>query len=344
MRREILHGADFCAVTEDGRLVEYIPLEDGAGQSRGGDIVLGKAERMMPGLACAFVDIGRRRSGFLPLKEDSRSFQGGPLRSGEKLVLQIKKEETGEKGAFLTRDVTLPGTLVILMPMNRYIGVSGQVADEGERRRLKEIGSRVAGDRFGLVLRLAAEGAEEKAGRAEAENLLDRWNALLAEAEHIGVAGTVLYHDSPLDRLREDYLARGVDAVRETETLEGDLARQRKLAGERKVPLPGGGNLVIDRCEAMTVIDVNTAAAHAGGSKEATVLETNMEACEAAAEQIRLRDLAGIIIIDFIDLESPEDRDRVEERLRECFARDRVKTVIHGWTSLGLMEMTRKRR
>jgi len=341
MRREILHGTDFCAVTEDGRLVEYIPLEN-AGQ--GGDIVLGKAERMMPGLACAFVDIGRRRSGFLPLKEDSRSFQGGPLRSGEKLILQVKKEETGEKGAFLTRDVTLPGSLVILMPMNRYIGVSGQITDEGERKRLKEIGGRIAEERFGLILRLAAEGAEEEAVRAETETLLDRWKTLLLEAERIGVAGTVLYHDSPLDRLREDYLARGVDAVRETGALEGDLARQRKLAEERKVPLPGGGNLVIDRCEAMTVIDVNTAAAHAGGDKEATVLETNLEACEAAAEQIRLRDLSGIIIIDFIDLQSTEDREKVAERLKDCFARDRVKTVIHGWTSLGLMEMTRKRR
>ena len=159
-----------------------------------------------------------------------------------------------------------------------------------------------------------------------------------------GKAGTVLIHDSPLDRLCEDYRARGIDAVRETERLEGDLARQRKQAEERRVSLPGGGNLVIDRCEAMTVIDVNTAAAHGGGDKEATVLETNLEACEAAAEQIRLRDLGGIIIIDFIDLDAPEDRDRVAKRLEECFDRDRVKTVLHGWTSLGLMEMTRKRR
>ena len=344
MRREILHGPDFCAVTEDGRLVEYIPLEESREAGRSGDLVLGRAERMMPGLGCAFVDIGRRRSGFLPLQEDSRSFRGGPVRSGEKFIVQIRKEETGEKGAFLTRDVTLPGTLVILMPMNRYIGVSGKLRDEAERGRLKEIGSRVAADRFGLVLRLAAEGAGEEEIRREAESLLKRWEAALVQAENAGKAGTVLIHDSPLDRLCEDYRARGIDAVRETERLEGDLARQRKQAEERRVSLPGGGNLVIDRCEAMTVIDVNTAAAHGGGDKEATVLETNLEACEAAAEQIRLRDLGGIIIIDFIDLDAPEDRDRVAKRLEECFDRDRVKTVLHGWTSLGLMEMTRKRR
>ena len=106
-------------VTEDGRLVEYISLEENREAGQSGDQVLGRAERMMPGLGCAFVDIGRRRSGFLPLQEDSRSFRGGPVKSGEKFIVQIRKEETGEKGAFLTRDVTLPGTLVILMPMNR---------------------------------------------------------------------------------------------------------------------------------------------------------------------------------------------------------------------------------
>lgn len=340
MKREILYGGGFCAVTEDGRLVEYLRTEN---ENASGDLVSGRVDRMMPGLDCAFVDIGRRKNGFLPLREESKTFQGGSLRSGEKILVQVKKEETGEKGAFLTRDLTLPGETVILMPMNRYIGVSSRVTDEGARKRLRDLGAELAGGRFGLVMRLAAEEATEETVRAEAEALLEKWEALQAAAQN-AKPGTALLHDSPLERLREDYLGRGIDAVRETAELDGDLLRQLKQSEGRKVPLPGGGNLVIDRCEAMTVIDVNTGGTRGADSKEATVLETNLEACAAAAEQIRLRDLSGILLIDFIDMEEERDREQVKERLEQCFARDRVKTVVHGWTKLGIMEMTRKRR
>lgn len=341
MRREILYGADFCAVTENGRLVEYIPLED-ADQAGAGSLVLGRVDRLMPGLDCAFVDVGRKKSGFLPMKEDSRSFRGGPLRSGETLLLQIRKEETGEKGVFLTRDVSLPGTGVILMPMNRFVGVSGRIADETERQRLRETGKRIAGDRFGLVMRLAAERMAEEALRQETEALLEKWERLL-EKSRTGKAGDVLHRESEAERLAADYRGRGIDGIREVPALDAELSRQLKAAGERRIALPGGGNLVLDRCEAMTVIDVNTASDHSGQNKAATVLETNLEACESAAEQIRLRNLSGIVILDMIDMAAEEDREQVLERLRQCFARDRVKTVIHGWTRLGLIEMTRKR-
>ena len=168
MRRMILRGPDFCAVTEDGRLVEYIRTDP---KEQSGDILLGKIDRMMPGMNCAFADIGRKKNGFLPLEENGKTFREEKPKSGETLILQIRKEETGEKGAFLTRDITLAGTYVILMSKNRYIGVSSRIEDAGERERLKQLGHEIAGDRFGLVMRHSAPEAGPEEIREEAETL-----------------------------------------------------------------------------------------------------------------------------------------------------------------------------
>ena len=340
MVRKIICGSGFCAVLEDGALVEYIPNDPG---DQCGDILLGKTDRLMPGMNSAFVDIGRKKSGFLPLDENSGSFTGGNIRSGESLTVQIKKEETGTKGAFLTRDITLPGTTVILMPMNRYIGVSSRIAEESVRERLKKEGRKIAADRFGLVMRKAAEETDIDTVRQEAEDLYGIWQRTAEKASRGGKPGSILYSGNITDRLCEDYARDGIEMIPETTEADADIARQLRNAKERIVRLPGGGNIVLDRCEAMTVIDINTASATDAGSKERTILETNLEACSIIAQQIRLRNLSGIILIDFIDMDHETDRSMVLTRLTECFSRDRIKTVIHGWTSLGLIEMTRKR-
>lgn len=340
MKRIILNGSGYCAVTEDGKLMEYIP-EDPADQS--GVILLGKIGRLMPGLNCAFVDIGRKKNGFLPLDEESGTFSGGKIRSGETLLLQVKKEETGEKGAFLTRDITLPGKLVILMPMNRYIGVSNRITDEDTRVRLKRIGNSAAGGKFGLVLRNAASGAKEDEILEEAGMLSEAWDTICEKAQQGGRPGKTFRMNDPLTRLMEDYASGGFELRTEAGDTEPEIARQLKQAGEHTIRLPGGGNIVIDRCEAMTVIDVNTSSFAGSGSKDQTVLRTNLEACVTIAQQVRLRNLGGIILIDFIDMEDETDRSLVLGKLAESFAPDRIKTVIHGWTRLGLIEMTRKR-
>ena len=340
MIRNIIQGSGFSAVTEDGILVEYIK-EDPSGQC--GDIVTGRIDRLMPGLNCAFVDIGRKKSGFLPLDEQSSSFTGSKPKSGEKAIFQIKKEETGSKGAFLTRDLTLPGTMVILMPLNRFIGVSSRTEEEETRERLKQFGREIAAGRFGLVLRKAAETADAETIRGEAESLYEQWTALAAAADSAGKPGSVLRSGSTAEQLRQDYASRGIDMVQETEALNPEIQRQLTAALERKLTLPGGGNIVVDRCEAMTVIDVNTASFSGHGMKEQTILETNLEACRMIAQQVRLRNISGIILIDFIDMDRDTDRTRVQQELTECFSYDRIKTVVHGWTSLGLLEMTRKR-
>ncbi len=340
MKRTIIAGAGWCAVIEDGRLMEYIPSGT---ESVSGSILTGRVGRLMHGMNCAFIEIGRKKNGFLPLDEESNSFTDGPVRSGETLLLQIKKEETGEKGAFLTRDITLAGSLVIVMPMNRYIGVSGRIKEEAVRDRLKQTGTKIAGGRFGLVMRNAAEGADENEIRAEAETLFVRWKEIERQAAQSGKPGTVFNQDNPLERLKADYVSGGYEIAKETGEPGPEIKRQLKEASERTLRLPGGGNIVIDRCEAMTVIDVNTASFAGAGSKERTVTETNLEACELIAQQSRLRNLGGIILIDFIDMETETDRSLVSDRLAECFAADRIKTVLHGWTKLGIMEMTRKR-
>jgi len=340
MKRLIISGSGFCAVTEDGILVEYFPAEQA---DECGNILLGRVDRMMPGMKCAFVDIGRKRNGFLPLDEESATFTGKPVHSGDKMIMQIKKEETGEKGVFLTRDISLPGRFVILMPMNRYIGVSGRVRNEETRRALKNIGEEIANGKYGLILRNAASETDEEEIRAEAGRLFGEWLIIRNKALEGGSPGRILRSFDPASQLREDYTAGGYEEVKETKGPDAEILAQLKLAAEKKLRLPGGGNIVIDRCEAMTVIDVNSASSGTGGTKDKNILQTNLEACKLIADQVRLRNLAGIIMIDFIDMKEETDQSLVEEQLKNCFACDRVKTVIHGWTRLGIMEMTRKR-
>ena len=340
MKRVITDGPGYCAVTEDGILVEYIRKDD---RDQSGSIVTGRVERLMPGMDCAFVDIGRKKSGFLPLKEESNSFKENGIRSGETLILQIKKEETGSKGAFLTRDIMLPGSLVIVMPMNRYIGVSNRIKEETIREELKRTGHQISGGRFGLVMRNAALTAQKDMIHDEAEKLFATWIRIAEQAKRAGCPGELYAVNDPLIRLKEDYAASGYETNTVSQSPSADFIRQLGMATERTIRLPGGGNVVIDRCEAMTVIDVNTASSIGTGNKERTVLETNLEACKTIAQQIRLRNLGGIILIDFIDMDNETDKSMVFSRLSECFSADRIKTVIHGWTKLGLMEMTRKR-
>lgn len=364
MERVIVRGPGFCAVTEDGVLVEYLQRD----ASQGGDILGGTVERMMPGIGGAFVSIGRKKAGFLPLRENSQSFAAEPLRSGTRIPVQVKKEETGGKGAFLTRDLTLAGTYVLLMPLNRYIGVSSRIQAEEDRERLRAIGRELVeqlsdgplAEPFGVVMRAAALQADRTQLGAETAELLREWTCIQEKIREGFSDGEVLYHQDPMGQMIAEYEAKGAVRILEAETLPADLRRQLSEAGERKIRIRNGGNIVIDRCEAMTVIDVNSGSAGAGqghgrygngagrsgqgaGGSGFAYLETNLAACETIAAQIRLRNLGGMILIDFIDMETENDRNRVADRMREALSSDRRKTVVHGWTRLGILEMTRKR-
>ncbi len=346
------------ALVEDGRLCEYLlDAADAAAEA----IYAGRVERVVPGMKAAFVDIGQEKNGFLPLEERSAIFP--QLQTGDRVLVQVKKEAQGTKGAFLTRDITLCGETVILMPMNRYVGCSSRVEDEGTRGALIALGKDIAKDSFGLIMRNAAETAAEDTIRAETKALCSLWDTISREAPTAHVPSVVHRPRTQLDALIDDYRHRGIDRfITDDEqlaselvsiapvTLAGDrlmeiarLTHQRDKALQRHVWLDSGASLVIDPCEAMTVIDVNTAKFTGKKNLSETILKTNLEACREIARQVRLRNISGIILIDMIDMETPEQHQQVLAALQAAFSADRVKTVIHGFTSLGLIEMTRKR-
>lgn len=348
------------ALVEDGKLCEYL-LDDEASATEA--IYAGRVERVMSGMKAAFVDIGQEKNGFLPLEEHGQAALLPRLQAGDTVMVQVKKEAQGSKGAFLTRDVTLCGETVILMPMNRYVGCSSRVTEESSRKALLGLGKEISGGAFGLIMRHGAENAAEEVIRVETDELRSLWEHVRQAAPTAHVPSMLHKPRTQLESLIDDYRHRGIDRfVTDDEglaeklsaiapvTLAGsqlmDIARlthQRDKALQRHVWLDSGASLVIDPCEAMTVIDVNTAKFTGKRNLSETILKTNLEACKEIARQVRLRNVSGIILIDMIDMEEPEHRQRVLDMLSEAFANDRVKTVIHGFTSLGLIEMTRKR-
>lgn len=347
------------AVCEDNRLVEYLLDRQ---QNSTEAICQGKVERVVNGMKAAFVDIGQEKNGFLPLEENSKTAVLPKLQAGQRVLVQIRKEAQGTKGAFLTRDVSLCGEYVLLMPVNRYVGVSARIEDESVRSELRRIGQELTGGQFGLVMRASAQYAALESIQEEVQRLMTQWQEVSKAAPTAHAPSVILKPRTMLESVIEDYRSRGIDrmvtddaalaeimqavmpvTLTQTDPMTEKVYKQRNEALGRHVWLPSGGSLVIDRCEAMTVIDVNTAKFTGKRDIEDTVLRLNLEACGEIARQVRLRNLSGIILMDMIDMNSEEHRRQVLEELERCFALDRVKTVIHGFTSLGLIEMTRKK-
>jgi ribonuclease E len=304
------------------------------------------------------------------------------LSSGDTVLTQVTKDPIGHKGARLTSQISLPGRYLVYVPEGQMTGISRKLPDT-ERARLKAILKEVVPDHAGVIVRTAAEGASEEELRADVERLTKIWDKIKAKAESAGAkkAGSggapALLHGEPdltvrviRDVFTEDFTSLVVsgdkawDEVSQyVEDVAPDLAPrlQRWTAEEdvfaahrideslakamdRKVWLPSGGSLVIDRTEAMTVVDVNTGKfVGSGGNLEETVTKNNLEAAEEIVRQLRLRDIGGIIVIDFIDMVLESNRDLVVRRLLECLGRDRTKHQVAEVTSLGLVQMTRKR-
>lgn len=357
------------AVVDKGKLVEFY-AEDTDETTLVNAVILGRVENVAAGVKAAFVNIGQPQNGFLPLAE-MESFQKQeaekPLISGEDVIVQVKKDAKGEKGAFLTRDIALPGQTVIYMPLNRYVGVSKRVTDDTEREKLTEMGRRVAADKYGLIMRYAALLATEDEVKDEITALKALWENLQGKAIY-QKAPAVLYKDpSALTSLVRDYAPRyqmGItcgDAVNrmpsppnglmweQLSEIELDsvwratrIDEQLHTALSRTVPLKNGGTLVIDEREALSTVDVNSAK-YIGEKDGNLALEQNLMSCTEIARQIRLRNLSGIVLVDFIDMRSDEDRKAVTDQLETEMSRDRTKTVVHGFTRLGLLEITRKR-
>ncbi|MFF3441277.1 Rne/Rng family ribonuclease [Streptosporangium sp. NPDC002721] len=374
-------GRTQIAVLEDGVLVEHYVNRE-ASQSYVGNVYLGKVQNVLPSMEAAFVDIGKGRNAVLYAGEvnfDTAGLEGQPkrievaLKSGQSVLVQVTKDPMGHKGARLTSQISLPGRYLVYVPDGSMTGISRKLPDK-ERTRLKSILKKVMPENAGVIVRTAAEGASEDELARDVARLSAQWENIQRKAKSAS-APELLSSEPDLtvrvvrDVFNEDF-ASLVVAGDVWETVDeyvryvaphladrlsrweegGDVFAAYRIdeqiakAMERKVWLPSGGSLVIDRTEAMTVVDVNTGKfTGQGGNLEETVTRNNLEAAEEIVRQLRLRDIGGIIVIDFIDMVLENNRDLVLRRLLECLARDRTKHQVAEVTSLGLVQMTRKR-
>jgi ribonuclease E len=369
-------------VLEDGVLVEHY-VDKATHQSFVGNVYLGKVQNVLPSMEAAFVDIGKGRNAVLYAGEvnfDASGLEGeskrieSALKSGQSVLVQVTKDPVGHKGARLTSQVSLPGRYLVYVPGGSMMGISRKLPDK-ERARLKQILKQVMPEGAGVIVRTAAEGASEEELSLDVARLSAQWEAIDRKAKAANPP-ELLYSEPDLtirvvrDIFNEDFSKlvvsgdQGWDLVDEyvryvaphlADRLdhwqdEQDAFAQYRIdeqlakALDRKVWLPSGGSLVIDTTEAMTVVDVNTGKfTGQGGNLEETVTRNNLEAAEEIVRQLRLRDVGGIIVIDFIDMVLESNRDLVLRRLLECLARDRTKHQVAEVTSLGLVQMTRKR-
>jgi ribonuclease E len=376
-------GRTQIAVLEDGILVEhYVDRE--SSQSYVGNVYLGKVQNVLPSMEAAFIDIGKGRNAVLYAGEvnfDTAGLEGQPkriesaLKSGQSVLVQVTKDPIGHKGARLTSQISLPGRYLVYVPDGSMTGISRKLPDK-ERTRLKSILKKVMPENAGVIVRTAAEGASEEELSRDVARLSAQWENIQRKVKSSSPP-ELLYSEPDLtirvvrDVFNEDFSSLVVagdetwDTIQEyvryvAPHLEDRLSRWEEEKGdvfaayrideqiakalERKVWLPSGGSLVIDRTEAMTVIDVNTGKfTGQGGNLEETVTRNNLEAAEEIVRQLRLRDIGGIIVIDFIDMVLESNRDLVLRRMLECLARDRTKHQVAEVTSLGLVQMTRKR-
>ncbi len=370
------------AVLEDDILVEHY-VSHQADQSMAGNVYLARVQNVLPGMEASFVDIGRGRNAVLYAGEvnwDAAGLDGKPRRielafkAGDTVMVQVTKDPIGHKGARVTAQISLAGRYLVYVPAGGVTGISRKLPDT-ERNRLKKLLREVIPPDAGVIVRTAAEGASEDELRADVERLKRQWQGI-EQAAATGKAPQLLRGEPDMairvvrDIFNGDFdslTIQGEDTWNSLSAYVGQVApdlleRLHRFVGDkdvfsesrideqlakgmaRKVYLPSGGSLVIDRTEAMTVIDVNTGKfIGKGGTLEETMTLNNLEAAEEIVRQLRLRDIGGIIVIDFVDMLLEANRDRVLRRLIECLGRDRTKHQVAEVTSLGLVQMTRKR-
>ena len=376
------------AVLEDRRLCEY-HFERGNMKKLSGNIYAGRVENVLPGMNAAFVDIGMKKNAFLhagDINFDTRDLQElksrlenrrieKMVRPGQMITVQVVKEPGGSKGPRISGSITLPGRLSVLLPTEKYAGVSKKIEDEAERKRLAAIAQRLT-EKYGsgIIIRTAGEGADEAEIARDYENVLATWKGIDAAARHSAVPALIQPDGDICLRAIRDMMDESVDVIRtddprcfedlrkyaamltpafaerieyaESETPLFDLYRvdhQLDKAMERHVWLKSGGSLVIDETEALTVIDVNTGKFVGSDSLEDTIFKLNLEAAEEIARQLRLRDIGGIIVIDFIDMKDAVRREALVDEFKALLRNDKNRTNVLGMTALGLVEMTRKK-
>ena len=372
----------------DGQRLYDLDIESPGHEQKKANIYKGKITRIEPSLEAAFVDYGAERHGFLPLKEISREYfpsnysnHGRPnikdvLREGQEVIVQIDKEERGNKGAALTTFISLAGSYLVLMPNNPRAGGISRRIEGDDRTELKEALSALElPEGMGLIVRTAGVGKSAEALQWDLSFRMKHWEAIKKAAESRPAPFLIHQESNVIVRAFRDYLRQDIGEILIDNPKVLELARQHiaalgrpdfsskiklytgeiplfshyqiesqiESAFQREVRLPSGGSIVIDTTEALTAIDINSARATRGGDIEETAFNTNLEAADEIARQLRLRDLGGLIVIDFIDMTPVRHQRAVENRLREAVRQDRARIQISHISRFGLLEMSRQR-
>jgi ribonuclease E len=377
------HGdRDQIAVLEESVLVQHYVTRTGA-KSMVGNIYMGRVQNVLPGMEAAFVDVGRGRNGVLYAGEVNYTPEDleGPaprieqiLKPGQAVLVQVTKDPMGGKGARLTANLSLAGRFLVLAPNQNLSGISRRLGDEA-RRTLKSILKKMKPPEHGVIVRTAAEGASEEAIERDLRRLLAVWEDIEKRSKKVK-APAVLYEEPELTVrvvrdlfTDEEFRGLATDSPRVHEKVmeyvrevapdladkitlhtgklpvfeEHRVVEQIHKALDKKVWLPSGGYLFIERTEAMTIIDVNTGKSVGKTNLEETVVNTNLEAAREVARQLRLRDIGGIIVVDFIDMLLDKNKKHVEDTMRDVLAIDKTRSQVFEIGPLGLMQVTRKR-
>lgn len=360
------------AILEDGELQEVFDEEN---ETIAGNLYVGVIQKIVPALNAAFVDIDEGKNGFLRISNIGKSYIQQVLgakhpQEGSKLLVQVKHDAVGQKGPQLTCKLSLAGRYVVYFPLSRVRGVSKKIIQQRERERLKSLFSKVERNE-GIVVRTASEGMPMEMIEEELQSLKQEWQQILASFKKSRKVKLLRREPTAIDYVLRERLNKNVDEVYVNEEkayelvkqevkkisksimvhfLEGNLFerfnvyQQLNLLQRRTIDLPSGGYLALDTTEAMTVFDVNSASFTSGKNHAELAFKTNMEAAKEIARQLRLRNIGGIVVVDFIGMPSKDYYERLFKKIRESFEKDPAHVELLGFTRLGLFEMTRKRR
>lgn len=369
------NGLDSASLIEDGRLTEFISRNSSL-SPQAGNIYLGRVANIVPALNCAFVEIGDKRTAMLPLNEMPDSvLHGKRLHAGMEFAVQVTKLPGSDKGVLVSANLKLAGKYCVLLPYTDNTGVSKKISADSVRSRLHELALSQKPENTGIIMRTSAAEADEEELIRDIKDVSEYWNSLSARIAHIK-APRLLHDDSDvvlravrdlLDADTDQVFVSGTGLLEQVKETAARLCpeflpkivdysfdispftlyritSQLETAKARKVFLESGGFLIFDKTEALTVIDVNSGKDTRFTSIADTAYMTNMEAAEEIVRQIRLRDIGGIIIIDFIDMDTKQRKEELVQHLRACFKTDRAKVNVVGMTGLGLVELTRKKK
>lgn len=361
-------------VVENGTLVELI-YEKKNSLPIVGNVYAGKIMNVLPGMQACFVDIGREKNAFLYYGDDKDN-NGNIVKPkmGSDVIVQVEKAEMGAKGAVLTKRISFAGKFLVVIPGDDKIGISKKITDSVERKRIKDIIEQLLPENYGIIVRTEGKDKSYEIYENEIKRLVEKSEGVLSKAEYAKAPSLLYTEINGVEKVLRDLYNDSIDEIvvnssLDYETLiklceekdispkkivmyESDVpmfenyyvASQAKAAFSKHVWLKSGGFIIIEQTEACVVIDVNTGKYTGKADLQKTILKTNLEAADEIARQLRLRNLNGMIIVDFIDMKTEENRKILQKHLEEAVAKDRLQTIVVGMTELGLMQITRKKK